>query len=442
MTYNTNIKDAAQQLGITPRAVHKRIASGTLIAQKTNNHWLVDDESLLAAQKNTPKAGRKRKGTTYLLMNRKYPVMEFSFDETDCSFLPREVLDSTRAPLGTVTRSGKGNALGLKSWWEHRCIPEGRTGMDSKLATLGVADASLIPFRNLGFSLSDQYWIQPEGENLAWDELNYFHNSFGNANGAWDNWLDEVGLSSPDNTSEGVLPKKWIHEGSDRILLKGHNPWTDQQVYNEAVATALYRRVLDAHDYVPYEVRNINGLGVVSACTCFLRDDEEYVPASLVHETETTKHNETIYQAIVRKACNLGIPRHEVELSLSKMVVCDSILANSDRHLRNFGFIRNVETLTWRMAPLFDNGNSLWFDKDESMVAKGDYSFMSRPFDPNPARQLLLSLENAWFDLDLLDGFPQEAIEILGNGNISQGRTEYLERGIEQRIQALKIIWA
>ena len=76
------------------------------------------------------------------------------------------------------------------------------------------------------------------------------------------------------------------------------------------------------------------------------------------------------------------------------------------------------------------------------MVAKGDYSFMSRPFDPNPARQLLLSLENAWFDLDLLDGFPQEAIEILGNGNISQGRTEYLERGIEQRIQALKIIWA
>ena len=76
------------------------------------------------------------------------------------------------------------------------------------------------------------------------------------------------------------------------------------------------------------------------------------------------------------------------------------------------------------------------------MVAKEDYSFISRPFDSNPARQLLLSLENAWFDLDLLDGFPQEAIEILENGNISQWRTEYLERGIEQRIQALKIIWA
>ena len=51
MTYNTSIKDAAQQLGITPQAVHKRIAKGALIAQKTNNHWLVDDESLLAAQK-------------------------------------------------------------------------------------------------------------------------------------------------------------------------------------------------------------------------------------------------------------------------------------------------------------------------------------------------------------------------------------------------------
>lgn len=59
------------------------------------------------------------------------------------------------------------------------------------------------------------------------------------------------------------------------------------------------------------------------------------------------------------------------------MIVCDSIIANTDRHLRNFGFIRDIDTLEWRFAPLFDSGNSLWYDKDESEVARGDYSFMS-----------------------------------------------------------------
>ena len=68
----------------------------------------------------------------------------------------------------------------------------------------------------------------------------------------------------------------------------------------------------------------------------------------------------------------------------SKMIVCDGLPANTDRHLRNFGFIRNTDTLEWRFAPLFDSGNSLRYDKDEGQVAANDRTFVSRPFEAPP----------------------------------------------------------
>lgn len=442
MSYSLSIKEAAERLGISVQAVHKRIAAGTLDAQKLNKRWLVSDESVAAAAANTPRPGRPRKGVAYILMNGNHEVMEFSFNGQRQEFRPRDVLDAARAPLGTVTRTGAGSAEGLKRWWEHRSIPSGRSGISQKLAELGLDDPSLIPFRNLGFSLSDQYWIKPAGERLEWADLNYFQNDFGNGGQDWDEWLSDVGLSSPDNTSEGALPKKWVCEGGRRILLKGHIPWTDQQVYNEVVASALHRRVLARREFVEYASRRIDGLGAVSACACFIGPNEEYVPASLVCDSGGTRRGESAYDALTRHAVNLGIPRRDVSMALSKMIVCDGLLANTDRHLRNFGFIRDIDTLEWRFAPLFDSGNSLWYDKDEEAVAKGDRSFVSRPFEPAPNRQLMLAARDSWFELDLLDGFEDEAADILAGGNLSAWRLDYLRAGIRERIDALKVIWS
>ncbi len=442
MSYDTSIKDAARELGISVQATYKRIAAGTLQAQKINKHWLVDSASIQDSKKHASRPGRPHSGVSYLLMNGTYPVMEFSFDERNRAFRPHEVIDASRAPIGTVTRNGNGSSAGLKRWWEHRSIPVSRNGMDRKLLELGVDDPSLIPFRNLGFSLSDQYWIQPAGEHFAWGDLNYFQNDFGSDESPWDEWLSDVGLSSPDNTSEGALPKRWICEGERRTLLKGHIPWTDQQVYNEVVATALHNRILDPSEFVQYETRTIENVGVVSACACFINSDEEYVPASLIYDSEGSRKGETVYDAVFRQATNLGIPPRAVSLSLSKMIVCDSLLANTDRHLRNFGYIRNIHTLQWRFAPLFDSGNSLWYDNDEGKVAQNDHFFISRPFDAIPNRQLMLAARDSWFELALLDGFIDEAIGILANGNISAWRLDYLRKGLESRLDALRVIWS
>lgn len=448
MAYTLSVAEVAKKLGVTVQAVYKRIHQGTLDAIRQNHQWLLNDEEGSIMISALP--GRPRKGIGYTLMNGPYPVLDFNYREESGVFKSYDVHDARRAPLGVVTRNGNGNDTALRAWWEHRSIPESREGFDRKLAELGLESPEQIPFRNLGLSLSDQYWICPRGEDLDWHDLNYFENEFSEADadviGAgpdespsfWDAWLSQVGLDSPDNTSEGALPKRWVCFNGKRFLLKGGSPWCDQQPCNEVVATALHKRLLGSEDYVAYNlIENAAGDAIACSCPCFVKEDEEYIPMSQVLATQGKRAGESEYDAVVRLCGNLGIKRNEVELFLSKMIVCDSILANNDRHIRNFGLIRDIDTLQYRMAPIFDSGNSLWFDKDESSIARRDWTYVSRPFDSVPNRQLYLAGAMSWLDPSALEDFAEEAMGILNKSVFALPRLDYICEGIKSRIRAV-----
>ena len=74
-------------------------------------------------------------------------------------------------------------------------------------------------------------------------------------------------------------------------------------------------------------------------------------------------------------------------------------------------------------------------------MARGDYSFIARPFLASPNRQLMLAADDQWFDFELLDGFADEAASILEDGDLSRWRLGYLRAGIEKRIDTLRVIW-
>ena len=62
---------------------------------------------------------------------------------------------------------------------------------------------------------------------------------------------------------------------------------------------------------------------------------------------------------------DLGLDADATMTSLAKMFAGDFVLANRDRHYRNFGVIRNVETLeVTGIAPVFDSGSCLWSDAE------------------------------------------------------------------------------
>ena len=291
----------------------------------------------------------------------------------------------------------------------------------------------------MGLSLSDCYWLRPnDTPTLTWSEVNFYDNDFIDSNiDDWDDWLSGIGLSSPDNTSEGELPKKWvIGTNGTRYLLKGCRS-DDQRPYNEAVATALYRRLLNPCDYVPYDIVG-TAQGAAAKCPNFLGRSEEFITADQAREATSSSRGNSVYDRFCRDASLLGVNEAELRAHMSKMIVCDTILANSDRHWRNFGFIRNLDTMVIRPAPLFDSGNSLWFAKTEREVATGDRAFLARPFAYNVNEQLACVDDVSWFNPGALRGFADEACDILSASSHAKPRLDFIHEGIEQNIKLVE----
>lgn len=431
--FDTTVHEASTLLGVSVGRVHQLIKSGQLPAEQLAGIWLIDRNSVLARAANKPRPGRPsdpsgfRRAARFLLMNRTHEVLSFKFDASTGEFFEAdEIIDAARAPLSVMSPRGtRASKVALSYWWAHRTIPKARTGIEEKLRELGIADTYDLPFRSLGLSLSDQYWVKPYDSDLRWEDVNFFQNDFAETEAG--DWLAEVGLDSPDNTSDGVLSKRWICEDGKRVLLKG-GTLLEQEPFNEAIAAELHRRLLASGEYVPYELRQWND-SYVSACPNFLSSTEELIPAYYINEIRPRDDRANSYRHYVDCCHALGV--ENIEDALGKMIVCDYLVANTDRHWRNFGLVRDVETLEYRAAPLFDSGSSLWCRVPTRELEYTPFVFDTRPFFDDSSRQLRLVDDASWLDCDQLAGFAEWAADFLDENVSMYGRTDFVFEGIQ-----------
>ena len=90
------------------------------------------------------------------------------------------------------------------------------------------------------------------------------------------------------------------------------------------------------------------------------------------------------YEEYIKVLENNGIKAARIKME--NMYILDFLIMNEDRHLNNFGIIRDVNTLKWLdVAPIFDNGQSLnieYFDEEELHISgEGRLFYEVRPFD-------------------------------------------------------------
>lgn len=145
------------------------------------------------------------------------------------------------------------------------------------------------------------------------------------------------------------------------------------------------------------------------------------------------------YRHYVECCAALGV--EDIETALGKMILCDDIMANTDRHWRNFGLIRDVETLEYRAAPLFDTGSSLWCRVPTRELAYTPFVVNMRPFYEDADRQLRLIGDTSWLDLDKLAGFPEWASDFLDENPSMYGRTDFIYEGLQKRIDFLHLLF-
>lgn len=442
-------EEAARRLDVSQRRVQELVRTGALKAQKVSRVWLVDEESVaLRLRTASKRGGRPAKGHgkgehSFTLMNRTHEVVAVVYSESRKEFVSvSSDCDARYAPLGILSQRGTLPLAPLNRWWRGRGIPQTRNKLASLLEDAGVELPEELIQRNLGLSLSDQYWIRPADSSLKWEDINFFNNDFDQVSLATSAFAvdGKKAAAKPDNTSDGNLEKKWVCRNGTRFLLKGGTQ-LGQEPYNEAVATALHRRLLDTGDYVAYSLEGEGPLAM-SCCPNFLTDEEEFVPALYVERCLEQGANESGYDHFLACCAHLGVKGEKQ--ALDRMIVCDDVIANHDRHRRNFGIVRNVETLECRPAPLFDSGSSLWCDTATADLAAGEHSFASKQFHASPAKQMLLVDDLTWFDAKSLGGFVEEAESILSRNEALASRLPYLISALTWRLNRMISIaeWA
>lgn len=328
----------------------------------------------------------------YVLMDKNTPVLSFDYDlDGHKAVRIREVFAPEAAPFGLVDRHGDISKADLNYWWRHRAIPASRAQIKRLLENLQLESTLVLAEKSFGLSLSDRYWLNDEDDPKSWDAINFFDNDFNDDLGFLTLGQDSAGsspdapdyrtvsLSSPNSTLGGDLLKKWKIVNGERVLLKSGVGAFNQEPYNEVAATALHRRLMEPGEFVPYTLFE-DGRRVYSACPNLLGPDEELVAAWDVIRNVKQPNNLSDLGFYVKRLEDLGLDADATMTSLAKMFASDFVLANRDRHYRNFGVIRNAETLeVTGIAPVFDSGSCLWSDA-EFLEVPGDFLYMAKPF--------------------------------------------------------------
>ena len=371
-------------------------------------------------------------------MHKDIPVADLTLDEATGSIQRvDELLHGEHLPVGIPVRHGVADRAALNQWWADRSIPSTRDGLVSALQALGHPDAARLLEAHLGLSLTDHYWLKPQGSSLAWEDVNFFQNSFPSDVG---NALlgkpiqGSAGFRSPDWTCDGNLRKRWAILDGNRCLIKAGSPPFQQQPFGEVIAARIAERLGIPH--IPYTVIWDEGLPY-SVCEDFVTPNTELIPAWWVMQTQK-KDNQTSVYRHYRNCCEkLGIPN--VACALDQMLVLDYLIANEDRHFNNFGLLRDPDTLEWLgPAPIYDSGSCLGYDKLTPQIRSGA-GITCKPFKRTHQDQLRLVTSFAWLDLSKVGGIDQGIRETFTGAEefIDQERVEAIAASVNQRIQML-----
>lgn len=358
-----------------------------------------------------------------------------------------EIYNIDYAPLSfkNATQNNSINNLNaLNSWFKGRGIPNWRKDLENLLNKLGINSPDELLNKSYALSLSDQYWIKDENQsNLKWKDINFFTNKF-----EYKGYLDisfsstsdvDIDLYSPNNTTDGMLQKAWIiDENDNRVLVKGTYSPSRQEPINEWLVSQICKKI--NIDYCNYEIDVIDNK-IVSKCKDFINENEEIITAHEIFYSEKQSNNINDFEHYINilERHNIKNARQQVE----NMFLIDYIVMNFDRHMKNYGIIRNVENLKWeRVTPIFDTGECMECDKilGEMNFRDGKCKFFKNT--NMDLSKLLKYIDITRFDFSVLQDIPDMFKEKLNQykkyTDMLDERIEKLYRGLKYRINNLE----
>lgn len=201
-----------------------------------------------------------------------------------------------------------------------------------------------------GISVTDSYWIKVN-DTEVWDKMNIRLNNFKDIVSialAGENPSFTVNPEHPELTSKGLFRKAWIRDSDGKLwLLKSDKTNTSINTKMEVLAS----KVLDCFtnlEHIEYTMLNDS----ICKCCNFVTEDVSFVEAK---ELMDYCHDANIDY--------VDYCLNKFGSSFANITIIDYIIANTDRHDGNYGFLMdNTTGELFSVAPLFDHNLSLVSD--------------------------------------------------------------------------------
>ena len=340
--------------------------------------------------------------------------------------------DTLLLPLGLKVTNES-----LLSWLKRRNIPKNREFVNEILSSLGLKANDMIGLIKVGLSLSlnDDYWVVEKGFVGRFSDYNLYENDFNKAvaliayTGSGLN--NSIGTIA-ELTTHGTLRKAWRNKSEGIYLYKGGlhgfsnaglEPFSEYYAFQVAEKMGL--------DATPYNLEKWVG-EIASICKCFCTIDKSYYPISSVVNVDDGLTGCVDYYR------SLGKNNYE---KFCSMMVFDSLIYNTDRHMNNFGILRDNDSgKIIGMAPLFDHGFSLF---DEAMEKDFDNLRTLKQYRDSLNPALGISFEkNAFLFMGELQ--KNQLKKLIGfqfnkhpKYNIPDARLKMIEDCIQERVREL-----
>ena len=344
----------------------------------------------------------------YFLMHKNIQVALLKIDEQGNAKLDYILPDSKdHFPIGAKLNNSK-----FSEWWKNRYIPDNRDGIQKALQNADYKTTGNALVDNLALSLTDCYWIKPRSSDLSWENVSLFSNDFEDRIGESlfnSNKKVKIKKNKFDiGSSSGELKKKWIiDENGNRLLIKGNIGLSFQQSLNEIFISRIHKKLAPEY-YLQYELKTVKSDEKTITCCIspnFCNEHVEFISALEIIDSKKMKGSNNVFSLFKQGCMELGIKEEEFHHYMDYLILTDYLFTNTDRHLRNIGLLRDPNTLkVIGFSPIFDNGNSMFYDKTYSdLLALDLHKIKTNSFYNTEAKMLKLVKDFKVVNIDQIE---------------------------------------
>lgn len=236
-------------------------------------------------------------------------------------------------------------------WLESRNASKHREHLSAYLNKLGIFSTYGYLKVTHGISINDCFWVRDSAEAVNWKDVSPYTNEYNEViqRLAFDGvglYGEELSPTSPEFGTSGTFDKCWVREDGNIFMIKRGSDIASNsglEPYCEVLASQVFSSMRAG---IPYKLIKYHDK-IASKCKLFNNEDRSFIPYGNLGRSTDTASILRFYDDL-----NSDIFR--------RILVCDALTLNIDRHIGNHGvFYSSEEQRILSAAPGYDYNLSM-----------------------------------------------------------------------------------